>query len=102
MVVQRKNVYRRLPLDHVGAENCISEHTIVRCHDRSMPLQLKMFFSNNYGKRSFAATETKVIFSVLQRCVFINKTWDCEAALDPRSGSRDGSGKYRSTDPEGP
>ncbi len=66
MVVQRKNVYRRLPLDHVGAENCISEHTIVRCHDRSMPLQLKMFFSNNYGKRSFAATETKVIFSVLQ------------------------------------
>jgi hypothetical protein len=52
--VQRKNVYRRLPLEHV------SEHTILRAHDRSLPLMIKMFFSNNYGKRSFAATETKV------------------------------------------
>jgi hypothetical protein len=60
MAVQRKNVYRRLPLEHVGAENCISEHTILRAHDRSLPLMIKMFFSNNYGKRSFAATETKV------------------------------------------
>jgi hypothetical protein len=60
MAVQRKNVYRRLPLEHVGAENCISEHTILRAHDRSLPLMIKMFFSNNYGKRSFAATDTKV------------------------------------------
>jgi hypothetical protein len=30
MDVQRKNFYRRLPLEHVGAENCISEHTILR------------------------------------------------------------------------
>jgi hypothetical protein len=60
MAVQRKYVYRRLPLEHLGSENCISEHTILRAHDRSLPLMIKMFFSNNYGKRSFAATETKV------------------------------------------
>jgi hypothetical protein len=28
MPVAHKNVYKRLPLDHVGAENAISEHTI--------------------------------------------------------------------------
>jgi hypothetical protein len=60
MPVAHKNVYKRLPLDHVGAENAISEHTIARAHDRAAPLQLKMFYSNNYGKRSFAATDTKV------------------------------------------
>jgi len=60
MAVQRKNVYRRLPLEHIGAENCISENTILRTHDQSLLLMMKMFFSNNYGKRSFAATETKV------------------------------------------
>jgi hypothetical protein len=49
MAVQRKNVYRRLPLKHVGAENCISDNTILRAHDRSLPLMMKMFFSNNYG-----------------------------------------------------
>ena len=60
MAVKRKDVYRRLALEHVGAESIISEHTIVRAHDRSYPLLIKMFFSNNYGARSFAATDTKV------------------------------------------
>ena len=60
MPVAHKNVYKRIPLDHVGAENAVSEHTIARAHDRAAPLQLRMFYSNNYGKRSFAATDTKV------------------------------------------
>jgi hypothetical protein len=60
MAVERKNVYRRLPLAHVGLENAVSEHTVVRAHDRALPLQIKMFFANNFGKRSFAATDTKV------------------------------------------
>jgi hypothetical protein len=60
MAVKRKDVYRRLALEHVGAESVISEHTIVRAHDRSYPLLIKMFFSNNYGARNFAATDTKV------------------------------------------
>jgi hypothetical protein len=61
MAVKRKDVYRRLALEHVGAESIISEHTIVRAHDRSYPLLIKMFFSNNYGARNFAATDTKVL-----------------------------------------
>jgi hypothetical protein len=60
MSVERKNIYRRLPLAHVGLENAVSEHTVVRAHDRALPLQIKMFFANNFGKRSFTATETKV------------------------------------------
>ncbi len=60
MPVAYKNAYKRILLDHVGAENAVSEHTIARAHDRAAPLQLKMFYSNNYGKRSFVATDTKV------------------------------------------
>ena len=50
MSVERKNIYRRLPLAHVGLENAVSEHTVVRAHDRALPLQIKMFFANNFGK----------------------------------------------------
>jgi len=60
VLVRRKNTYRRLALDHVGAANSISEHTIVRAHDRTLPMLLKMFSSSNFGKRSFAPTENKV------------------------------------------
>ena len=58
--VKRRHTFRRLALDHIGAENLISEHTIARAHDRSLPLLVKMFYSNNYSKRSFAASENKV------------------------------------------
>ena len=61
MPVKRQNTYRRLALEHVGATNLISEHAIARSHDRSLPLMIKMFASNNFGKRSFTATENKVI-----------------------------------------
>jgi hypothetical protein len=47
MAVKRKDFYRRLALEHVGAESIISEDTIVRAHDRSYPMLIKMFFSNN-------------------------------------------------------
>jgi hypothetical protein len=60
MAVERKNIYRRLPLAHVRLENTVSEHTVVRAHDRALPLQIKIFFANNFGKRSFTATDTKV------------------------------------------
>ena len=56
---------RRLALETLGANNLISEHTIVRSHDRSLPLQVKMFTSSNYGKRSFCATDAKVVYSHL-------------------------------------
>lgn len=60
MPVKHRNTYRRLALEHVGATNHISEHTISRSHDRSLPLMIKMFASNNYSRRSFTATEVKV------------------------------------------
>jgi hypothetical protein len=49
---KRRNIYRRLPLVHLGADNLISEHAIVRAHDRCQPLLIKMFASSNYGKRT--------------------------------------------------
>lgn len=58
--VKLRNTYRRLALEHIGATNLISEHAIARSHDRSLPLLIKMFFANNYSKRSFSATEIKV------------------------------------------
>ncbi len=58
---RRLRVYRRLALAHLGADNLISEHAIVRAHDRCQPLLIKMFASSNFGKRSFNVTETKVI-----------------------------------------
>ena len=59
--IRRKNTFRRLALEHIGASNAISEHTIVRAHDRSLPMLIKMFASSNFGKRSFAATDSKTI-----------------------------------------
>ncbi len=39
----------------------IGEHsTVMRVQDRALPFKIKMFFANNFGKRSFAATDTKV------------------------------------------
>jgi hypothetical protein len=60
--IRRQHMYRRLALEHIGAANLISEHTIVRAHDRSAAMEIKMFFSCNYTKKSFMATESKVIF----------------------------------------
>ena len=57
---KRTHCYRRLALAHLGADNTISEHTIVRAHDRTAALEIKMFFTGNYTKKSFLATENKV------------------------------------------
>jgi hypothetical protein len=47
-------------LETLGANNLISDHTIVCAHDRAQPMLIKMFMSSNYGKRDFKATESKV------------------------------------------
>jgi len=57
--LRRKNTYRRLALETLGANNLISDHTIVRAHDRANPMMIKMFTSSNYGKRDFKATDSK-------------------------------------------
>ena len=44
---------------HAGAEGKVSECVIVRAHDRSLPLKLKMFFSNNRAQKCFGRSDSK-------------------------------------------
>jgi hypothetical protein len=37
----------------------VNECVIVRAHDRSLPLKLRMFFSSNRAQKSFSAEENK-------------------------------------------
>jgi len=53
------HVYRRLALEHSGAAGKVSEVAIVRAHDRTLPLAIKMFYSNNRTQRSFNNNSNK-------------------------------------------
>ena len=57
--VKRTHTFRRLALVHAGAEGKVSECVIVRAHDRSLPLKLKMFFSNNRAQKCFGSSDSK-------------------------------------------
>jgi hypothetical protein len=57
--VKRQYTYRRLALEHSGGNGKISECVIVRAHDRSLPLKLKMFASVNRAQKGFGSTESK-------------------------------------------
>jgi hypothetical protein len=50
---------RRLALEHGGAAGRVNECVVVRAHDRSLPLKLRMFFSSNRAQKSFSAEEGK-------------------------------------------
>jgi hypothetical protein len=51
--------FRRLAHEHGGAAGRVNECVIVRAHDRSLPLKLRMFFSSNRAQKSFSAEENK-------------------------------------------
>ena len=57
--VKRAHTYRRLALEHAGAEGKVSECVVVRAHDRSLPLKIKMFFSQNRAQKSLGVSESK-------------------------------------------
>ena len=57
--VKRAHTYRRLALEHAGAEGKVSECVVVRAHDRSLPLTIKMFFSQNRAQKSLGVSESK-------------------------------------------
>jgi len=57
--VKHGHTYRRLPLEHCGAANKVGDIVIIRCHDRSYPLKLKMFLPANRTKKSFNSSENK-------------------------------------------
>ena len=59
MPVRHTHIYRHLALEHSGAAGKISEATIVRAHDRSLPLAIKMFYNNNRAQRSFSTGSNK-------------------------------------------
>jgi len=78
---KRSHCYRRLALDHLGAANMISEHSIIRAHDRTAALEIKMFYSGNYTKKSFLATENKVariLFCLFTRYRFVPSTHEAQ------------------------
>jgi hypothetical protein len=57
--VKRQPTYRRLALEHSGASGKVNECVIVRAHDRSLPLKLKMFSSSNRAQKGFGGAENK-------------------------------------------
>lgn len=57
--VKHPHTYRRLPLEHAGAANKVSDIVAIRCHDRSFPLKLKMFIPANRAQKSFNSKEDK-------------------------------------------
>lgn len=57
--VRHNHTYRRLALEHSGGDGRVSECVVVRAHDRSLPLKLKMFFSSNRAQKSLGVTDAK-------------------------------------------
>jgi hypothetical protein len=47
---RRPEIYRHFPLDHYGADNQVSEQTVVRMHDRQVPVDLDAFVRAGYLK----------------------------------------------------
>jgi hypothetical protein len=50
MPKRRDEISRHFPLEHYGAENTVSEQTIVRMHDRQVPVELDAFVRSGYLK----------------------------------------------------
>ena len=46
----RREVYRHFPLAHLGMEGQVSEATIVRMHDRRVPITLDMLYKGNAAR----------------------------------------------------
>jgi len=57
--VKHTHTYRRLPLEHGGAANKVSDVVVIRYHDRSFPLKIKMFLPANRTKKSFGTSDSK-------------------------------------------
>ncbi len=49
--LRREPVYRDVPLRHCNGNVVVNELTVVRMHDRSTPITLKMLMDSNFAKR---------------------------------------------------
>jgi len=52
--VKHAHTYRRLPLEHSGSANKVADIVVIRSHDRSFPLKLKMFLPANKTQKTFS------------------------------------------------
>ncbi len=59
MPVKRRHTYRHLAMNHEGGEGQVNENVILRAHDRTMPLKLRMFLRTNFTKKGFSADSNK-------------------------------------------
>jgi len=57
MPKKRSPTFRHLPLEHAGLANSVNECVIVRAHDRTLPLRLRMFSKGNQAKKGFLSKE---------------------------------------------
>ena len=57
MPKKRTPTFRHLPLEHAGLASHVNECVIVRAHDRTMPLRLRMFNKGNQSKKGFQSKE---------------------------------------------
>ena len=59
MPLKRKEPYRHLALEGDGAEGVVNESVIMRAHDRSLPLRIRMFAKGNLTKKGFGGADSK-------------------------------------------
>ena len=84
----RRDVYRHFPLAHLGMEGQVSEATIVRMHDRRVPITLDMLYKGNAARDSKAEkaewlepTEVKHLQeAILNYVVLLNSLWPVDYA----------------------
>ena len=84
----RREVYRHFPLAHLGMEGQVSEATIVRMHDRRVPITLDMLYKGNAGRDSKAEkaewlepTEVRHLQeAILNYMVLLNALWPMDYA----------------------
>jgi hypothetical protein len=59
MPIKRHHTYRRLALEHGGGAGKVNECVVVRAHDRSLPMKLRMFYTVNRAQKNFSAEDGK-------------------------------------------
>ena len=84
----KRDVFRHFPLAHLGMEGQVAETTVVRMHDRRVPITLDMLYKGNAGKEMKAEkgdwlepTEVRHLQeAVLNYTVLLNAIWPLDYA----------------------
>ena len=84
----RRDVFRHFPLAHLGMEGQVSEMTVVRMHDRRVPISLDMLYKGNVGRDAkadkaewLAPTEVRHLQeAILNYAVLLNALWPLDYA----------------------